>query len=77
MMMIFVGFYSSTIQIITSKFPNLTSGPTSGIVKTSAGGSLFELKYKVERVFPMVVVSILPHAEFGPNDHREDAPHFK
>ena len=24
----------------------------------------------------MVVVSILPHAEFGPNDHREDAPHF-
>ena len=31
---------------------------------------------KVGRVFPMVVVSILPHAEFGPNDHREDAPHF-
>ena len=24
----------------------------------------------------MVVVSILPHAEFGSNDHREDAPHF-
>ena len=24
----------------------------------------------------MVVVSLLPHAEFGPNDHREDAPHF-
>ena len=23
----------------------------------------------------MVVVSILPHAEFGPNDHRNDAPH--
>ena len=21
-------------------------------------------------------VSILPHAEFGSNDHREDAPHF-
>ena len=31
---------------------------------------------KLGRVFPMVVVSILPHAEFGPNDHREDAPHF-
>ena len=31
---------------------------------------------KVGCVFPMVVVSILPHAEFGPNDHREDAPHF-
>ena len=24
----------------------------------------------------MVIVSILPHAEFGPNDNREDAPHF-
>ena len=24
----------------------------------------------------IVVVSILPHAEFGPNDHREDVPHF-
>ena len=24
----------------------------------------------------MIVVSILPHVEFGPNDHREDAPHF-
>ena len=24
----------------------------------------------------MVVVSILPHAKFGRNDHREDAPHF-
>ena len=25
-------------------------------------------------VFPIVVVPILPHADFGPNDHREDAP---
>ena len=31
---------------------------------------------KVGCVFPMVVVSILPHTEFGPNDHREDASHF-
>ena len=31
---------------------------------------------KVECVFPMVVVSILPHAEFGPNDHWEDTSHF-
>ena len=22
-------------------------------------------------------VSILPHAEFGPNDHREDVPYFR
>ena len=27
-------------------------------------------------VFPMVVVHILPHAEFGPNDYGEDVPHF-
>ena len=27
-------------------------------------------------VFRMVVVFILPHAEFGPNGHREDALHF-
>ena len=31
---------------------------------------------KVGCVFPMVVVSILPHAKFGPRDHREHAPHF-
>ena len=33
-------------------------------------------KFKVGCVFPMVVVSILPHSEFGRNDHWEDAPHF-
>ena len=27
-------------------------------------------------VFAIVVVSMLPHAEFGRNDHREDTPHF-
>ena len=32
---------------------------------------------KVGCVFSMVIVSILPHAEFGPNDHREDAPYFR
>jgi len=31
---------------------------------------------KVGCVFTMVVVCILPHAEFGLNDQREDAPHF-
>ena len=31
---------------------------------------------KVWCVFPMVAVSILPHAEFGPNDHCKDAPHL-
>ena len=29
-----------------------------------------------EGCLPMVVVLILPHVEFGRNDHREDAPHF-
>ena len=33
-------------------------------------------KNKVGRVFPMVFASILPHAEVGQNDHREDAPLF-
>ena len=28
------------------------------------------------RVFSMVVVSMLPHVEFGSDDHWEDAPHF-
>ena len=31
---------------------------------------------EVGRVFPMVVVSILPQAEFRSNDHRKDAPHY-
>ena len=32
--------------------------------------------YKVECVFPMVIVYMLPHAEFERNDHRDDALHF-
>ena len=31
---------------------------------------------KVGSVFSVLVVSQLHHADFGPNDHREDAPHF-
>ena len=31
---------------------------------------------KVGCVFSMVVVAILLYVEFGPNDHREDAPQF-
>ena len=27
-------------------------------------------------VIPMVMLSLPPHVEFEPNDHREDAPHF-
>ena len=31
---------------------------------------------KVGRVFLMIVVSMLPQAKIGRNDHRENAPHF-
>ena len=37
---------------------------------------VFKPKNKVLCVFPMVNVSIVPHAEFGRNDHQEDALHF-
>ena len=33
-------------------------------------------KCKVGWVFPMVIVSILHHAEFGPNDHRKGPSHY-
>ena len=33
--------------------------------------------YKVGCVFPMAVVSRLPHAEFGQNGHHEDALYFQ
>ena len=32
--------------------------------------------YKPGCIFLMVFVFILPHAKFGSNDYREDAPHF-
>ena len=31
---------------------------------------------KVGCVFLITVGSMLPHAKFGPNGHREDTPHF-
>ena len=31
---------------------------------------------KVGCILPMVVISRLPHPEFGPNHHQEDVPHF-
>ena len=40
---------------------------------TENGSAFRDLeKNKVECVYSMVVVSILPDAEFGPNDHWED-----
>ena len=34
------------------------------------------VKTKVGCVFSLAVFPIFPHAEIGPNDHREDAAHF-
>jgi len=48
--------------------------------KASEGeGFIFRLEafYKLGCVVGLVVDSILPHAESGPNDHRKDAPPFE
>ena len=37
---------------------------------------LFDFYGKVEYIAPMDFVSMLPHAEFEPCDHRKDAPRF-
>ena len=38
--------------------------------------SNFKVSAKLGCVVRMVVDSILPHTECGPNDHRKDAPRF-
>ena len=35
------------------------------------------LNDKVGCVYPMVIISMLSHAEFGPNHHGEDVLHFR
>ena len=60
---------------------NVVSEQSHGLTRVSKSRfSLTELldlrSFKVGCVLPMVVVSILPQAEFGPNDHRVDVPHF-
>ena len=37
----------------------------------------FTMQYVFVMVATMIVISRLPHAAIGPNDHREDAPHFR
>ena len=44
-----------------------------GIKPTGSLAVKIHVKYGV---FPMVVVSLLPHVECGRNDHWEEAPHF-
>ena len=36
-----------------------------------------EMVAKLGNVLRMIVVSLLPHTEFGPNEHPEGAPYFK
>ena len=50
-------------------FTRIVNGPVSAPAETF-------FKIKVGRVVPIAIVSILPHAEFEPNDHREDASHY-
>ena len=49
-----------------------TVGGTPGRDQTN----IFQYIDKVGSILLMVVVSMLPHAEIGGNDHREDAPQF-
>ena len=47
-----------------------------GTVKERVKIRLFYSIAKLGCVVRMVVGSLLPHAESGPNDHRKDAPQF-
>ena len=47
-----------------------------GIAQSPTCVGFWHQLYKVGRVFLMVFVPMLPHAEFGRNDHREYALHF-
>ena len=46
------------------------------LVPKGTDHNITQILTKVVCVFQMVIVSLLTHAEFGPNDHREDAPNF-
>jgi len=80
---------NSTIEIIIMETSHVTININNAMVKEitdnltklqadQIGRFLDEIVFvgEVGRVFPMVVVSILPQAEFRPNDRRKDAPHF-
>ena len=63
-------FYGFTLYMIFAIFLKMAIPIMTIFVKNS------KKTYKVGCVFPMVVVFILHHVEFGPNGLREDAPHF-
>ena len=55
----------------------LTIGKAHPTLRVALGKEeYYFLCSKMGCVFPMAGVSILPHTEFGPNDHREDGLHF-
>ena len=56
-----------------SRGNNLSAGISN--VKNNISVLIYKIN-KVECVFPMAIVSIQSHAEFGPNDHWEDALRF-
>ena len=49
---------------------------TSSQVMLPLNDHVLHCNHKVGCVFPIVIVSMLPQAEFGPNDHWEHANHF-
>ena len=61
-------FYFSTAVMDSVK---MASNRTTEAIETKT-----DLRIKVECVFPVIIVSILPHAEFEQNDHQEGGPHF-
>ena len=65
------------IQTDQEKFVSTEEVPSHLEMTVDTGIEIQIIGNKMGCVFPMVILSILPHAEFGPNDHRENAPHFK
>ena len=56
----------------TNKIYQVTKPASNVFIDTGTDISLFQVG-KLGCVVRMVVDSILPHAEFGPNDHQKDA----
>ena len=53
---------------------NPSRKPTQNFEQTVITGLLDTLTYGPR--LPMVVVSLLPHPDLGPNNHRKETPHF-
>ena len=70
------GFFRTCtiLTIVTGVLPLLATKLTGEGLRSQ--NLHFISSSKVRCVFPMVIVSMLPYTEFGPNDHRVDAPHF-